>query len=133
LIDYCDPARADHADAVRLVGLASERNDVRLLALVSSLKDVYFILSRLYKDEGKAREAVRILMDDCFEIVDLLAVSGRIAVDSDEPDFEDGLVRATGEALHVDAIVSRDQGAFHCAKVRKLGLREILDEVMATP
>ncbi len=35
------------------------------------------------------------------------------ALDSNEPDYEDGLIRSTAEALQVDAIISYDKKAFH--------------------
>ena len=44
----------------------------------------------------------------------------RQAADSDEPDFEDGLVRACAENARVDFIVTRDVTAFARSKVRSI-------------
>ena len=129
LFDYCDPARPEHQLAVQLVEGAAASPDIHLCTLVSSLKDVYYVLGHLYKDEQKARRAVQLLMENCFEVIDLLAAYGFGAVRSDEPVFEDGLVRMAAESLRVDAIISRDERAFAKSPVRKLSLQEAVGEL----
>lgn len=42
------------------------------------------------------------------------------AIDSDEPDYEDGLVRAVAELNNLDFIITRDRGAFERSTVRSL-------------
>ena len=48
------------------------------------------------------------------------------ALDSNEPDYEDGLIRGTAEALQVDAIISYDKKAFRSSFVPKLTAGEAL-------
>ncbi len=47
-----------------------------------------------------------------FDLVDLTGLLVYSALDSNEADYEDGLIRAAAEALQVDAIVSYDKKAF---------------------
>ena len=124
LLDCVDPSRAFHGDAMRLIARCNGGGDMGM-ACSLSLKDVYFVMSRLY-DEPSARGAVRVLSD--------LAVIGPIgaeetlsALDSNEPDFEDGLIRAFAELNDVDFIISRDEKAFLRAKTRKLSAAEYLE------
>lgn len=79
--------------------------------LSSSLKDVYYILCRHYLAEKDARQSVRMLRE-ALDMVELNATMVDAALASDEPDFEDGIVRAAAEALQVDAIVSYGAQAF---------------------
>ena len=48
------------------------------------------------------------------------------ALDSNEPDYEDGLVRACAELNDADFIISRDAKAFERATIRKLTAAEYL-------
>lgn len=48
-----------------------------------------------------------------FELLPLMGHNVRKAYHSDEPDFEDGLIRAVAEENQVDVIVTRDAAAFH--------------------
>ncbi len=90
-----------------------------------SLKDVYYILSK-YTDESAARRYVIALMD-LFEIVPVDGALCRIAALSDEPDFEDGIVRACAENALVDFVVTRDAGAFGKSSLKCLTAQEYLD------
>ena len=58
-------------------------------------------------------------MDD-FIICSVDYALCRQAADSDEPDFEDALVRACAENARVDFIVTRDVTAFARSKVRSI-------------
>ncbi len=86
--------------------------------LSSSLNDVYYILRRHYLSEGDARQSVRMLRET-LDMLDLSSTLVDAALDSDEPDYEDGVVRAAAEALQVDAIVTYDKDAFARSPVRK--------------
>ena len=112
IIDYAVRSRPAHADAVVLFEEAARADGVRLVVLVSSLKDAYYIMCRAYGDELTARDALRRVSKTFFVVVDLLAAYADDAFASDEPDFEDGLVRAAAERLGVHAIVTRDTLAF---------------------
>lgn len=91
----------------------------------SSLKDVYYILSK-YTDEPKARKFVLALLD-LFTPVAVGASICRIAALSDEPDFEDGLIRACAENVPVDFVISRDKTAFKHSSIKRLSAREYVD------
>lgn len=128
LLDFVDPARACHDDAVALFWYAAERDNspVRLMASISSFKDVYYILCRLYADEPRARKLVGEIMGAHVEPVDLLASYGSLALESDEPDYEDGLLRVTAEDQGVTVIISRDEKAFGNSLVPRMSAGEYL-------
>lgn len=94
-----------------LIHVCLGRADIELMAVSSSLKDVYYIMCRRYSDEPQARKAVGALMT-IFELLPLMEHNVRKAYHSDEPDFEDGLIRAVAEDNKVDVIVTRDAAAF---------------------
>ena len=123
LIDYCDKQRPCHEDAVKLVYAAASKG-VELVVLVSSLKDLYYILCRRLRDESLARKATEVASTSVFTVSDLLASFAPLALASDEPDFEDGLVRIAAECMAAEAIVSRDKNAFTHAHVQRLDARE---------
>ncbi len=126
LLDCVDPRRAFHGDALRLLAQCNGGGDMGL-ASSHSLKDVYYVMSKLY-GEPSAREAVRALAD--LVVVGPVGVEETLmALDSNEPDFEDGLVRAFAELNEADFIVSRDQEAFRKSRVRKVSAAEYLDVV----
>lgn len=89
-----------------------------------SLKDVYYVMGKLY-GESSAREAVRTLAD-LLVIGPVGAEETLVALDSNEPDFEDGLIRAFAELNDVDFIISRDEKTFQKARTRKLTAAEYL-------
>ena len=90
-----------------------------------SLKDVYCVLTK-YAGEPAAREYVLAVMD-LFEIVAVDAALCRVAALSDEPDFEDGIVRACAESASADTIISRYEGAFARSTIKRLSAQEYLD------
>jgi len=113
LMDFCNDARAPfHGQCVELLVECASRVDVELTIAVSSLNDVYYMLRRHYGNERSAREDIGALME-LFDVRPLLARHARMSYESDEPDFEDGLIRAVAEDNGVDVIVTRDAAAFH--------------------
>ena len=123
LLDCVDPSRACHDDAMRLM---TQCNGGGSLGIASSLslKDVYYIMGKLY-DEPTARKAVDVLTG-LVVIGPISAEETLSALNSDEPDFEDGLVRACAELNDVDFIISSDKDAFRKATIRKLTAAEYL-------
>lgn len=109
LLDCVLPGRPEHAAAQAVKGLV----DVGLVeGVVSacSLKDAYYILSK-QAGEVRARETVR----DClksYSIEPLDQDACFTSAYSDEPDFEDGCIRAMAERIGVDFIITRDRDAF---------------------
>ena len=126
LLDCVDPHREHHDDAMQLIKRCNGGGDMGI-ASSHSLNDVYYIMSRLY-GEPSAREAVRVIAE-LVVIGPIGAEETLMAIDSNEPDFEDGLVRACAELNDVDFIISRDQKAFMKAKTRKVTAAEYLQIV----
>ena len=100
-----------HAEVANLISRTVEGNG-RIYALSSCLQTKSnYILHTRYMSETDARESIR----DIFEVFDLVDLTGPLvanALDSDEPDYEDGLVRAAAEALQVNFIITYDKKAF---------------------
>lgn len=126
ILDYCDTARAEHGVACRFIQHAVERA-TPLLVTVGSLKDAYYVLRRLYASEPLARQVVGRLIEGPLTVIDLKAPYARAALDSDEPDFEDGLVRAAAEAEGVFAIITRDACAFKGSAVPAMSAARYLE------
>lgn len=124
LLDCVDPGRTFHDDAMRLMAQCNGGGDIGI-ASSHSLKDVYFIMGKLY-GEPSARAAVRVLAD-LVVIGPVGAEETLSALGSNEPDFEDGLVRACAELNDADFIISRDERAFRKAAIRKLTAGEYLE------
>lgn len=95
------------------------------MACALSFKDVYYIASKA-KGKQWAREAVRHLMG-MLAIAPVDAEVCDEALRSDEPDFEDGLIRACAELNGADFIVTRDAAAFAHSRVRSVTAAEYLE------
>jgi len=118
LLDVFDPERACHIDAVALLWYCADNPDkATMMTSITSFKDAYYIMCRLYKDELRARESIVSLMGTFIEPVDMLACYGAEATSSGEPDFEDGLIRACAEHEHASVLITRDEKAFSGASV----------------
>lgn len=91
----------------------------------SSLKDVYYVLTK-YSDEPTAREYIGAAMD-AFTLVPVDEEVCRAAVKSNEPDFEDGIIRACAERENVSFIISRDEASFKASAIKRLSAQEYLD------
>ena len=90
-----------------------------------SLKDVYYVLTK-YADEPSARKFVIALLD-LFEVISVDAPLCRIAATSNEPDFEDSLIRACAESVSVDFIISRDESVFLKSTIKRLSAQDYVD------
>lgn len=126
LLDALAPQRPRQEDSLALLHNGSQ-GLVRLLVPMTQLKDSYYLLNRYYHDEPHARKALTGLINrGCVEVVDVLANDATIAFTSNEPYFEDGLVRAVAERLDVDAIVSHDVRAFQNSPIGRVSALEAL-------
>lgn len=106
------------SDALCRIADAHAAGACTLLIAASSLKDVYYIARKELSDDV-LREWIAYFLDE-FEVVALDRAACRIAVNSDEPDFEDGVMRAMAETHDASCIVSRDKRAFRASTVRRL-------------
>lgn len=128
LLDVFDKDRARHDEALALLWYAELNSPkVKLVASITSFKDAYYILRRLYHDESSARESISDIMTAVVSPVDMLAAYGYEAMASDEPDFEDALIRACAEHEGAYAIISADEAAFKGSVVPALSARAFLD------
>lgn len=91
----------------------------------SSLKDIYYVLSK-YATEPDARAFITAVMD-LFRIIPVDEAICRMAALSDEPDFEDAIIRACAESVQADCIISRDEKAFRRSTIKRLSPQEYLD------
>ena len=73
----------------------------------------------------EARESLRDIVDT-FDLIDLTGLFVHESIDSDEPDYEDGLIRVAAEELQVEAIISYDKAAFKNSFVPKMTAQEAL-------
>lgn len=125
LLDLVIPARPQHAFAAELFREISVRSDGRVLLLSSSLKDVYYIFNRHYGDEQTARKVIS-QMRASFEVSELTLRVVDDALRSDEPDYEDALVRAAAEIIGCNYIVSRDEKAFRASCCQRVDAQQAL-------
>lgn len=124
IVDYMVPDRPEHPYAAQLLERMADSDD-RGMVSVGTLKDAYYICRR-YLDEPQCRELVRMFVD----LLEVPSVTQRIvreAAWSDEPDFEDGLIRAIAETNRADFIITRDRSAFRRSTVRSMSAREWLE------
>lgn len=124
LIYWLYPSSPFHEEVAELI-MQAELGGCTLYALTSSLNDVYFTLKRNYLTEKEARESVRDIAES-FDLVDLAGPFVFQAIDSNEPDYEDALIRAAAEALQVDVLVSYDKAAFKKSFIPKVTGSEAL-------
>lgn len=124
LLDAAMDERLGWASAVLLMDeIAYE--DVEAYVSPVSLKDVYYILTK-YSDEASARGYIAAVLD-LFTVTPVDSATCLMAVRSDEPDFEDGLIRACAEAAEVDFIISRDEKAFAKSSIKRLSAQDYID------
>ena len=129
LLDALMPGRPFRAEALEVIKRCSGYEGVGDLGFVSpmSLKDSYYIMEREY-DESRARQAISLIMD-MLATAPISVEECDLAVKSNEPDFEDGLVRAIAELNDMDFIITRDAKAFARSKVRSVNAVEYLEIV----
>jgi predicted nucleic acid-binding protein len=117
LLDFFETPRPEHATSLALVD-ALKANGATMCLAATSLKDVYYVLTRR-SSEPAARRAVESLLAT-MEILPVDETCCHRAVTSTEPDFEDGIIRAAAELAQVDYLVSRDARAFVGSRVPRL-------------
>lgn len=117
LLDYMVPDRPGSDSAMVIIDAASY-GFVELTVSAGSLKDAYYIARKHYSDE-LVRNYLEAFMD-LMRVEPLDQSVCTAALKSDEPDFEDGIVRAIAELANVDWIVTRDADAFANARVKSI-------------
>ena len=128
LLDTLDSRRPESREAREVVDRCNGWGEFGMTCALS-LKDVYFISTKA-RGEAWARSAVGKLMG----LVSVAPVDGEVcdeALRSDEPDFEDGIIRACAELNGADYIITRDKDAFGNSKIRSMTAAEYLASVNA--
>lgn len=128
LIDLVSSSRPAHGRTVAAVVALLGSDDFEGCVLSSALKDVYYVYCRHYGDEPSARRAIRELRR-MFALVNLTPSIVDAALDSDEPDFEDGLVRAAAELTDCDFLLTRDAPGFLSAGFEKVDADGLLERI----
>lgn len=126
LLDMVVPGRPQAKEACRVLELCNGEGDFGF-ACALSFKDVYYVVQRRY-GEPLARQAIERLCG----LVSAIPVSWEeceMSLHGDEPDFEDGLVRACAELNDIDFILTRDAAAFAHSPVRSVTCAEYLEIV----
>lgn len=131
MLDYLSTTREQHLDAVDLLEQLLESDVYELTILAASIKDAYYILCRHFgaRREGMVRER----LDAFRQLVTVTELTNEVldqAFASDEPDLEDGIVRATAELLQASAIVTRDREAYASSTVPSMTAREFLQQML---
>lgn len=107
-----------------------ESNEFEPVILASSIKDVYYILCRHYGN--KSEPTVRDRLDTFRQVVSVRELTCEVfdrAFASDEPDLEDGIVRATAELHGAQAIITRDRAAYSSSTAPAMTAAEFLRQV----
>lgn len=122
LLDVMIPDRPQSSEATMLYyGALNGTN--QMAASASSLKDTYYV-ARRFLTEPERRNWMREFLNH-LAIVPIDESICHKAVDSDEPDFEDGLIRQCAEAWDADYILSRDAKAFRNSRVPRITAEEL--------
>ena len=131
ILDYLSPTREKHFNAVDVLEQVLESDVYEPVILAASIKDAYYILCRQY---GQRREElVRDRLDSFRQIVTVAELTSDVldrAFASDEPDLEDGIVRATAELRGAAAIITRDADAYVASPVPSMTAREFLQRML---
>jgi len=126
LLDFFEVPRPEHKTSTILFAELVNSN-VTIHVAATSLKDVYYILSRRL-DEPTARKAVTSILSMAI----LLPVDNTCclrALSCGEPDFEDGIIRVAAEIAGVDYLISRDARAFVGCLVPRLSPADAVREL----
>lgn len=123
ILDAVCPTRPQSKEACLVLRRCSGEGDMGFVTS-GSLKDAYYVLSKQY-GEPAARAAVHHLMG-LLIVAPTSAEDCLMSIESNEPDFEDGLIRACAELNDMDFIITRDEAAFRKSKVRAVDCAEYL-------
>ena len=115
ILDAVCPARPQSKEACLVLRRCSSEGDMGFVTS-GSLKDAYYVLSKQY-GEPAARAAMHHLMG-LLIVAPTSAEDCLMSLESNEPDFEDGLIRACAELNDMDFIITRDEAAFRKSKNR---------------
>ena len=123
LLDFMDPARPESNVAVEVFRRCIRGTHEGFIC-ATSLKDMYYI-ARKHLGEQAARDFYRAFLA-AFTVLGVDDTVCRMALDSNEPDIEDAIVRVLAEENDIDFILTRDAEAFRASTVRSLSAAAFL-------
>lgn len=123
LLDILVADRPDHQYAQQLVEYIIKYEQQGCICSVS-LKDTYYI-ARKYFPEPTVRAFIQSAIDG-FEILSIGAQECMTSITSDEPNFEDGLIRAAAELNNIDFLITQDAAAFSSSPVKSMTAKQYL-------
>ena len=118
LLDLVTGDRPGSHAAARMIDAVQEGR-AELSVCATSLKDFYYIARKGGFTDRERRECIRFFLE-AMDVLPLDRKACATAVDSDEPDFEDGAIRAVAESSGCDWIVTRDAAAFANSTARNV-------------
>lgn len=124
LIDYMIESRPQHDSAHALFSRLGHGMDEGYVS-AGALKDVYYITRKAFDDETARWYLRRFAL-----VLTILPIGLREslrALNSDESDYEDGLVRAVAELNAIDFIITRDDAAFERSTIRSMTAQHYLE------
>lgn len=98
-----------------------------LYVSASSLNETYYVLRKQYGVSEAAARGSLVDVADVFSVLATDAEAVNAALVSDEPDYEDAVVRAVAENNQVDGIITYDRRAFKGSFVPSCTATEWLD------
>ena len=113
----------------QLVLLASKEKTINGYISASAITDIFYIISRMIKNNFEVKELLRKLVINNVEIA---TVDGSIisqALDTDWDDFEDCVQYYVGKSISVDYIVTRNPDDFLSGNIKTLTPEQLLDIV----
>ena len=123
LLDVMIPDRPQ-SESARQIYCDVLGNSYDMAIAAGSLKDTYYI-ARRYLSEEDRRDWVREFLRHLI-VLPIDESVCRCAVDSDESDFEDGIVRQCAESWDADCMLSRDVAAFRDSRVLRIDAQDFL-------
>ena len=123
LLDCVVPGRPEHSEA-QLVKQLINVGLIDGVVSACSLKDVYYILTKQVGEEV-ARDVVRDGLKS-YAVEPLDRDACLTSAYSDEPDYEDGCIRAMAERAGVDFIITRDRAAFVRSTIKSFSPAEFI-------
>lgn len=123
LLDLAVEGRPQSREAWEVMKLCNGEGDLGIVAPMS-LKDVYYVIGK----GGFERQARKVVekLTELLVVASMGAEECELSLHGNEPDFEDGLIRACAELNDVDFILTRDARAFARSKVRAVTCAEYL-------
>ena len=130
ILDYLSATRERHVEAVNVLEQLLESDVYEPVILAAGIKDAYYILCRHFG--ANREELVRERLDAFRQVVSVAELTYDVvdrAFASNEPDLEDGIVRATAELRGAAAIVTRDRSAYESSSVPSMTAKEFLQRM----